>query len=553
MAARVAVSLLCLLGTVSAQGYNTTSSTGATATTYSDGAEPTIAGVTYLIQTDTNYNGVTINLARKSKRASDPGLSSCLSTCSSNVACVGTAYDSSTSSCTFYSAIDQGTEYDAPGVDFATVESRVSGGTTSRLNGTTATGSVASTRTGSVSTTGYNNATTPIGGSKTPSATGSGTKTSSTKPTGSSTSSTGAAVSTPTSIITIDGVEFLIEIDITYAGIFIDIDIIFAKRATYTLEDCLTTCANETSCAGTAFDSDSGSCTFYSSITSGSRTVANGTTFGTVIYRAGDSTDGENSAESLICPSYNGHVITSEQGDAFSVGCSEIIVGTTFDINANTKRQADTGLPQTLSNCVDICATSDACLGTSFEIATETCTFYSAVRYTVAVDGVDSASRISTGVATTSVVTSYVPTTVPVTTTVVVGGVTTVTAGVVTSTVTALYTGSSTIPGSAAGTGASYTTVTATVFTTTVTAAFPDGSGVATSVVPVGTTTYVGAVPSSVAAYGGSGATTTVTVTVGGSDSGSGSGSGAGGSGSSPSTVTVYTCPTANSFTTVYV
>jgi len=348
----------------------------------------------------------------------------------------------------------------------------------------------------------------------------------------------------PSSLIFFDGVLFLIEIDINYRGVLLDLAILFKKRDMNDLDNCLTTCVEETQCAATSFDSDTGVCTFYTSIDSGSRMFDNSTTFATVISRPTNSTGPTNStaAESLICPTYNGHVITSSVGNSsFAVGCGEFLIGTTFDIKKDlTKRQAmDTGLPLTLSNCVDICALSKTCVGTVFDIDNNKCTYYSEVDYAMAMAGFDSATKVANHKDDSTT----------------------------TTTATATTTAYAIPPGITAGPGASGTTYSAIVYTTSVstvfsyapasasvfygpngqpttvmTGGYPAGATV-TSMVAVGPTQYVNNVPTAAFAA----PTTTVTVTVN-----NGNAAGAGGAAGGP-TVTVHDCPMQTSFTTMYV
>lgn len=544
MAARYAISLMALIGSVAAQGYSNSSSSAVTTTsssssaTYTDGATPTVAGVKFLIETDTTYQGTLLTLQRKRQANSD--ISSCLSTCAASTDCEGASYVQDTGSCLYYSEVNPDTATSAPGTDFALVQTRASAsGTSSVFNGTAPVTSDATSRTAGASSrpsagfsSNYGNATTRATGSSTRSSGASvtgGASASRTSSSASSTGSTSAPVSTPTGIITFNGVEFLIEINVTYSGVTVDFQIL-TKRADYTLSQCLATCANNANCAGTAFDSETGDCTFYSAIAAGSRREDVGTTFGTVIYRENAAANGTGSvngttpsgstpasnvtAESLICPAYNGHVITSSVQTAFAISCSEFLIGTTFDISSElTKRQAiDTGLPQTISNCVDLCSLSESCVGTTFEAATETCSYYSNIAYAVPLDGFDSATRVQNNdnagvVTTTSVVNGQTITTTitgaPTTTTVVAPGQT-----------TTLYVGS---PSTATVFSTSVSTV--YVYAGDAATAYPSGA-VVTQIVPAGTTTYYNNVPTVNVAI------PTVTITAG-SGSGSGSGSGA--------------------------
>lgn len=209
---------------------------------------------------------------------------------------------------------------------------------------------------------------------------------SATRASGSGSSAAASATSTP-SLITFDGILFRLEIDITYRGIFLDIEIDLAKRAGQTLDDCLGACAGNSTCVGTAFNANTTSCTYYSSIESNSRTSAPGITFATVESRLGNSTTTGTAAsnstasstsssasatatslEDLICPKLNGNVITTPLDVDFVVECGQGVAGDVLIIEAPRKRQATT-LPTSLSNCVDICATETACVGKNFPLS----------------------------------------------------------------------------------------------------------------------------------------------------------------------------------------
>lgn len=486
--------------------------------------------------------------------------------------------------CEYYSSINRDSEAASPGTDFALVESRA--GASSSAN-TTASATGSASRPG---VSGSSNSTRSATGSSSRPAgiTGGAGNATSSRPTGSvsrTSSSTGSSTpvpSSPSTIITINGVVFLLEINISYSGITIDFAIL-AKRAGQSLDDCLTTCSANSNCAGTSFEESTGTCTFYTSIDSNSRTPTNGVDFATVLSRAnannGAGTNGTSgagnttspatnaTAESFICPALDGSVLLSNLEVTFTVSCGQFLIGTTYDALAeiNTKRQAvDNGLPSTLSNCVDLCSLAESCVGTTFEDATQSCTFYSAVSYATPLEGFDSATRVqdNSGNGAGEVVTA----------TVTVGG------QVITTTVT-----------QAGATTTQYVAApsTATVFVTSVSTVtsyvggatgLPSGATV-TAIVPVSTITYNPSVSTitlpqnyagqTVTITQGAGAaaptvTESVTVTVdangnviGSSTAGAVAG-GVAGSNSYP-TVTVHDlyCPTSTAgsvvFTTVYV
>lgn len=586
MAAKFAVSLMALLGAVSAQstGYTNsssiaTSTTSSASSTFSNNAMVTAANVVYLIQDDTTYSDATV-LTLSRKRQANSGIGSCLNTCSDNSQCVGASYSDDTMTCQYYSEINKDSETSSPGTDFALVESRP--GASSSANSTTsATGTHSATRPG---VSGSSNSTSSATSSRPAGITGGAGNSTSSRPTGSvsrTSSSTGSSTpvpSSPSTIITINGVVFLLEINISYSGITIDFAIL-AKRAGQSLDDCLTTCSANSNCAGTSYEESTGTCTFYTSIDSDSRTPTNGVDFATVLSRAnannGAGTNGTSgagnttspatnaTAESFICPALDGSVLLSNLEVTFTVSCGQFLIGTTYDAlsEINSKRQAvDNGLPSTLSNCVDLCSLAESCVGTTFEDATQTCTFYSAVSYATPLEGFDSATRVqdNSGNGAGEVVTA----------TVTVGGQTITTTTTIAGATTTQYVAA---PSTATVFVTSVSTVTSYVGGAT---GLPSGATV-TAIVPVSTITYNPTV--STITLPQNYAAPTVTVTVGGSGSGSGAvttvtvdqngnvigestaNAAAGGVGSYP-TVTIYAActtpaaqPVETTWTTVYV
>ncbi|KAH0171431.1 hypothetical protein KCU67_g2177, partial [Aureobasidium melanogenum] len=401
-------------------GSATSTSSSATPT-YTNGAQPVVQGpdgpVAFKVQTDVTYAGTPLTLTKRGlgKRARASNLNECLNTCAQSTECVGTSYTESTSECSFFSGIS-GSPMKMPGTDFAKVVTRdgmpVNGG----VNGTSS--SVSMGHSAGFSSTLYHNSSTKASMSKTSSVQLSGSATgsagsasrSATRASGSGSSAAASATSTP-SLITFDGILFKLEIDITYRGIFLDIEIDLAKRAGQTLDDCLGACAGNSSCVGTAFNANTTSCTYYSSIESNSRTSAPGITFATVESRLGNSTTTGTAAsnstasstsssasatatslEDLICPKLNGNVITTPLDVDFVVECGQGVAGDVLIIEAPRKRQATT-LPTSLSNCVDICATETACVATTFDKNTMACTYFSTFDLIVA-ETFDTALRL---------------------------------------------------------------------------------------------------------------------------------------------------------------
>ncbi|KAH0390654.1 hypothetical protein KCU89_g15364, partial [Aureobasidium melanogenum] len=239
-------------------------------------------------------------------------------------------------------------------------------------------------------------------------------------------SSASARATSAPNTTTVDGVTFVIQQNTTYIGQTYTAAV--SKRAGQTLADCLAGCAANSSCQGTAFNGNDETCTFYSYVNQSTKRDAPGITFALVesrsnstsssstastasgsisLYQNSTATTTSSSStvsgsvsasastgpESLICPKLDGAVIASALKVGFAIECNHGIIGTTLEITVNSKRQA-VSLPSTLSNCVDVCSTSDICVGTTFETSTSVCTYYSAIQSTYIDAGLDSALRI---------------------------------------------------------------------------------------------------------------------------------------------------------------
>ncbi|KAI5202900.1 hypothetical protein E4T39_04532 [Aureobasidium subglaciale] len=222
--------------------------------------------------------------------------------------------------------------------------------------------------------------------------------------TGSSASST--ATGAAPSIVSIGGVTFSLEFDVTYSGVQIALDIVLSKRADETLPECLSTCAANTQCVGTAFDSNTETCTFFSTIYKNTKVEAPGVTFATVVDRANNGTTstkaptfptttnngtsvtatpnnpGTNGtfpdAESIICPQYNDQVLQNNDGTEYLINCGLNIEGTVLSSRkARMIRRQSTFGNDWIIDCIDSCTALGNCVGTVYNRVQGTCTFYS--------------------------------------------------------------------------------------------------------------------------------------------------------------------------------
>jgi len=369
---------------------------------------------------------------------------------------------------------------------------------------------------------------------------GSGSNSTATATSASVSSTTSAAPASSTSATTIDGVSFFIEFDFTYDGITIDLDLVLAKRAGQDLEDCLRTCAANKQCVATAYDTNSTTCTFFSSFDSTTGRSAPGIDFAQVTGRANNATTsgapfpsstqsnngtsvtaspnpGNNgtfpNAESIICPSYQDQVLQETDGTQYLIQCGTNINGIVLLTRKARmiRRQATFG-NDWIVDCIDSCSAMDACVGTSYNSQQGSCTFYSTIDSLFADANTDSAILVNEAAPAASG--SLVP--VVSTETVTEGEVTRTITTTPLTTSTVYSTTTKTIQSCAPGVPCSAATVTEVVVAYT-------------TVCPASTVAY----PTGAGANGGAaGAVTTQTVKVCTACQ------------YAPSTVTVYQCPT---------
>ncbi|KAI4843157.1 hypothetical protein E4T44_06211, partial [Aureobasidium sp. EXF-8845] len=144
------------------------------------------------------------------------------------------------------------------------------------------------------------------------------------------TSSAAAAATTYTngSTPTVAGVTYAIEVNVTYSGTTLTLS---KKRAAAVVGDCLNTCAQSTSCVGTAFDGSV--CTYFGSIDRSTKVSAPGTTFATVQSRAAATSTSSSSTgvpSASLCPNANGTTINN-----YVVSCqSDTNIGSYTSANA---------------------------------------------------------------------------------------------------------------------------------------------------------------------------------------------------------------------------
>jgi hypothetical protein len=150
--------------------------------------------------------------------------------------------------------------------------------------------------------------------------------------TGASTTTTSSAAAATTyadgSTPTVAGVTYAIEANVTYSGTTLTLS---KKRAAAVVGDCLNTCAQSTSCVGTAFDGSV--CTYFGSIDKSTKVSAPGTTFATVQARAVATSTTSSSTgvpSASLCPNTNGQTVNN-----YVVSCqSDTSIGAYSSTNA---------------------------------------------------------------------------------------------------------------------------------------------------------------------------------------------------------------------------
>ncbi|CAD0101357.1 unnamed protein product [Aureobasidium mustum] len=240
-------------GSGSGSNSTATATTGSvssttTAAPASSTSATTVDGVNFLIEFDFTYNGITIDLELVLAKRAGQDLEDCLRTCAANKQCVATAYDTNSTTCTFFSEFDSTTGRSAPGIDFAQVTGRANNATTS--------------------------------GAPFPSSTqgNNGTSvTASPNPGNNGTFPNAESIICPTYqnqvLQETDGTQYLIQCGTNINGIVLLTRKarMVRRQATFGndwIVDCIDSCSAMDACVGTSYNSQQGSCTFYSTIDS---------------------------------------------------------------------------------------------------------------------------------------------------------------------------------------------------------------------------------------------------------------------------------------------
>ncbi|KAH0369202.1 hypothetical protein KCU65_g3362, partial [Aureobasidium melanogenum] len=219
---------------VQVSGSATRSGSSAAASATSAPYLLTFDGILFKIEVNISYSGITFDIEIDLAKRAGQSLNDCLGACAGNSSCVGTAFDSSDDSCTYYSSIVSNSRTAAPGITFATVESRI--------GNSTATGTAGSNSTAS------------------------------------STSSSASATATSLEDLFCPkyngqileatvGIDFVVECSQGVVGDVLIIEAPRKRQATTiptSLSNCIDICATETACVATTFDKSTSVCTFFS-------------------------------------------------------------------------------------------------------------------------------------------------------------------------------------------------------------------------------------------------------------------------------------------------
>jgi len=122
-----------------------------------------------------------------------------------------------------------------------------------------------------------------------------------------------------------------------------------------------------------------------------------------------NSTSSSNSTkpigDALFCPTLSGEIYLDAKKVSYLIECSTNHYGTTFEIDisvANKLRRRAAG-PTSLADCLAVCDDSSVCVGTAFNTASSTCTYFSDVEGPYADADVDFALKVNTAATTTTV------------------------------------------------------------------------------------------------------------------------------------------------------
>ncbi|KAI5269521.1 hypothetical protein E4T47_07021 [Aureobasidium subglaciale] len=173
--------------------------------------------------------------------------------------------------------------------------------------------------------------------------------------------------SADTSVVTVDGTTYAVEYDVTYAGSSLSGQTI-SKRASSTFATCLSSCARTTACVGAAYSQNSGSCTLYQSIVTGSKRTAKGITFATVVERQGATLSSVSKSSSGSVASNSGTLSLATGASSPRPTVVSSRIGTSSYMSNATSIQPSTTV--WVTSVVNVCPTG---LTTSAITVTATC------------------------------------------------------------------------------------------------------------------------------------------------------------------------------------
>ncbi|KAI4724439.1 hypothetical protein E4T49_07844 [Aureobasidium sp. EXF-10728] len=315
----------------------TATSTGSSPSATSTSYDTTFNGVSFFVEVDVSYTGVEIDLAIVFAKRAGQTLDDCLSTCSANTQCVATAFNSNTTSCTFYSSFDKNTREPTPGVTFAQVTGRSNSSSSAPANNGTS-----STRAPFPSTTQSNNGT---------------SVTASPNPGSNGTFPNVESIICPEYndqvLQETDGSQYLIRCGTNIQGIVLLTRKarMVRRQATFGndwIVDCIDTCSATAACVGTSYNSQQGTCTFYSTVDA---LVADANTDSAILVNEAPA-PGVSSSASLV-PVVSTQTVT--EGDVTrTITTTPLTTSTVYSTTTKTIQSCAPGVPCSAATVTEV-------------------------------------------------------------------------------------------------------------------------------------------------------------------------------------------------------
>ncbi|CAD0108034.1 unnamed protein product [Aureobasidium uvarum] len=309
----------------------TATSTGSSPSSTSTRYPTTFNGVSFYVEVDISYTGVEIDLAIVFAKRAGQTLDDCLSTCSANTDCAATAFNSNTTTCSFYSSFDKNTRTAAPGITFAQVTGRGNSSSSAPANN----GSFPST-------TQANNGT---------------SVTASPNPGNNGTFPNVESIICPEYndqvLQETDGSQYLIRCGLNIDGVILLTRKarMIRRQATFGndwIVDCIDTCSATATCVGTSYNSQQGTCTFYSTVDA---LVADANTDSAILVNEAPA-PGVSSSASLV-PVVSTQTVT--EGDVTrTITTTPLTTSTVYSTTTKTIQSCAPGVPCTAATVTEV-------------------------------------------------------------------------------------------------------------------------------------------------------------------------------------------------------